>query len=113
VQLWPRQHAVKPHSGFEAQSPTGEGCAATFDGLDYIASYGDLIKALGYNEQAGAEHFIDRGYREGRTTTFDGLAYIADYPDLMKAFGARVDITLDEVARDARTFAGGHRQLRV
>jgi hypothetical protein len=63
----------------------------TFDGLDYIASYGDLIKALGANEQAGAEHFIDNGFKEGRTTTFDGLDYIANYTDLMKAFGANND----------------------
>ena len=46
---------------------------------------------MGANEQAGAEHFIDNGYKEGRTTTFDGLDYIANYTDLMKAFGANND----------------------
>jgi len=46
---------------------------------------------LGANEQAGAEHFIDYGYKEGRTTTFDGLDYIANYADLMNAFGANND----------------------
>ena len=46
---------------------------------------------MGANEQAGAEHFIDNGYKEGRTTTFDGLAYIANNTDLMKAFGANND----------------------
>jgi hypothetical protein len=60
--------------------------------LDYIATYADLIKALGANEQAGAAHFITSGSNEGRTTTFDGLAYIAQYTDLMKAFGANSDL---------------------
>ena len=68
-----------------------EGRTTTFDGLDYIASYGDLINAFGANEQAGAAHFIDNGFKEGRTTTFDGLDYIANYTDLMKAFGANND----------------------
>ena len=40
---------------------------------------------------AGAGHFIENGYNEGRTTTFDGLDYIANYTDLMKAFGANND----------------------
>ena len=61
------------------------------DTLNFVASYGDLINAFGANEQAGAEHFIDNGYKEGRTTTFDGLDYIATYTDLMNAFGANND----------------------
>jgi glucose/arabinose dehydrogenase len=60
----------------------------TINGLDYIASYGDLIKALGSNEQAGVTHFIDHGFDEGRTVTFNGLDYIASYGDLIRAFGA-------------------------
>ena len=69
----------------------------TFDGLDYIASYGDLINAFksAGSEQAmldaGATHFIDYGYKEGRTTTFNGLDYIASYGDLINAFGANGD----------------------
>jgi hypothetical protein len=69
-----------------------EGCTTSFDGLDYIASYVDLMRAFGANEQAGAAHFITNGYNEGRTTTFDGLAYIAQYTELMKAFGASSDL---------------------
>lgn len=53
------------------------GLTSYFDGLNYIASYGDLIKALGANEQAGATHYINNGNKEARATTFDGLAYIA------------------------------------
>jgi hypothetical protein len=68
-----------------------EGRDVTFDGLDYIASYGDLIRAFGANEVAGATHFINYGSHEGRKTTFDDLAYIANYTDLMKAFGANGD----------------------
>ena len=69
----------------------------TFDGLDYVASYGDLINAFksAGSEQAvldaGAAHFINDGYHEGRTTTFNGLDYIASYGDLINAFGANGD----------------------
>ena len=73
------------------QHGVSEGRTTSFDGLDYIASYSDLIKAFGANEQAGASHFITNGYAEGRTTSFDGLDYIAGYTDLMTAFGANND----------------------
>src|SRR5580704_9512654 len=69
----------------------------TFDGLDYVASYSDLISAFKStgSEQAvldaGATHYIDYGYNEGRTTTFNGLDYIASYGDLINAFGANGD----------------------
>jgi parallel beta-helix repeat protein len=69
----------------------------TFDGLDYVASYGDLInafKSAGSKQavlDAGATHYIDYGYNEGRTTTFNGLDYIASYGDLINAFGANSD----------------------
>jgi RTX calcium-binding nonapeptide repeat (4 copies) len=69
----------------------------TFDGLDYVASYGDLVnafKSAGSKQavlDAGATHFIDAGFHEGRTTTFNGLDYIASYGDLINAFGANGD----------------------
>ena len=69
----------------------------TFDGLDYIASYSDLLNAFknAASEQAvlddGATHFIQYGANEGRTTTFNGLDYIASYGDLIKAFGVNGD----------------------
>ena len=69
----------------------------TFDGLDYVASYSDLIaafKSAGSKQavlDAGATHFIDAGYHEGRTTTFNGLDYIASYGDLINALGANGD----------------------
>jgi hypothetical protein len=68
-----------------------------FDGLDYVANYGDLINAFAgagsmqVVEDAGANHFITNGMNEGRVTTFNGLDYIASYSDLIKAFGADND----------------------
>ena len=56
---------------------SAEGRTTTFNGLDYIASYSDLIKAFGADNDAGAYHYIEDGRNEGRTTTFDGLDYIA------------------------------------
>jgi hypothetical protein len=69
----------------------------TFDGLDYIASYSDLMnafKSAGSQQavlDAGANHYIVAGMIEGRTTTFNGLDYIASYDDLIQAFGAKAD----------------------
>ena len=66
-----------------------EGRTTTFDGLEYIASYGDLINAFGANADAGATHYIGPGHTEGRHITFDGLEYIASYGDLIIAFPTR------------------------
>jgi hypothetical protein len=69
----------------------------TFDGLDYIASYGDLVRAyrsagsMHAVQDAGATHFINYGLAEGRGTSFNGLDYIASYGDLIAAFGANND----------------------
>ena len=63
------------------------GFATSFDGLTYIASYGDLIIALGADATAGAGHYITNGGAEGRSAAFDGLEYTASYRDLIAAFG--------------------------
>ncbi|MET4259622.1 hypothetical protein ABIC09_004580 [Bradyrhizobium sp. S3.12.5] len=68
----------------------------TFDGLDYIASYGDLISAFQVGsmqgiEHTGASHYISFGFNEGRATTFNGLDYVASYSDLIKAYGVNSD----------------------
>jgi hypothetical protein len=61
----------------------GERRPETFDGLDYVASYGDLINAfrsagsMHAVQDDGATHFITVGWGEGRATTFNGLDYIA------------------------------------
>ena len=59
-----------------------------FDGLQYIASYGDLIRAFGANEPAGRQHYEQFGQAEGREAdTFDEDQYLANYPDLQAVFG--------------------------
>ena len=69
----------------------------TFDGLDYVASYGDLMAAYrGAGSMqavldAGAMHEITFGMIEGRTTSFNGLDYIASHPDLIASLGANTD----------------------
>ena len=62
-----------------------------FDGLDYIASYADLMQSFGANADAGLRHFVDAGRNEGRSIIFNGLEYIASYADLIQAFGANDD----------------------
>jgi hypothetical protein len=64
----------------------------TFDGLDYIASYRDLILAFGANADAGAVHFITTGRTEGRAPDrFDAEQYLANYADLRAAFAGDTD----------------------
>jgi hypothetical protein len=54
-----------------------------FDGLQYIASYGDLIQAFGENTAAGENHYERSGRAERRQTdAFDEAQYLANYPDL-------------------------------
>ncbi|MEA1649976.1 hypothetical protein UAJ10_13275 [Nitrospirillum sp. BR 11164] len=57
------------------------------EALNYIASYSDLIAALGADPNAGRAHYNGSGWLEGRTVNFDALAYIASYGDLIAAFG--------------------------
>ena len=62
---------------------------AAIDGLQYIASYPDLIRAFGPNPAAGQAHYEHYGRAEGRRPdTFDERQYLAGYPDLRAAFGA-------------------------
>jgi hypothetical protein len=73
-----------------------EGRPELFDGLDYVASYGDLTNAYRSGSQhavldAGAEHYIAYGANEGRQTSFNSLDYIASYSDLINAFGTNGD----------------------
>jgi hypothetical protein len=65
--------------------------AKPFDGLQYIASYDDLIQAFGADPAAGFVHYHLHGAGEGRSVTFDGLEYIASYDDLIRTLGANAD----------------------
>jgi VCBS repeat-containing protein len=59
-----------------------------FDGLQYIASYSDLIQAFGADPTAGAQHYLAFGEAEGRKAdAFNTPGYLARYPDLQAAFG--------------------------
>ena len=69
-----------------------EGRSASFDGLEYIASYNDLMNGYGTNGDAGSVHYIDHGRFEGRASSFDGLQYIASYADLITGFGPNSDV---------------------
>jgi hypothetical protein len=81
---------------FNANQPR-ENRTESFDGLDYVASYGDLINAFASAgsmravQDAGATHYITNGLAEGRGTAFNGLDYIASFGDLIAAFGANND----------------------
>lgn len=63
----------------------------SFKGLNYIASYSDLMAAFGANEEAGFGHYVSGGFYEGRGTTFSGLEYSASYNDIYAAFGLDSD----------------------
>ncbi|MBT9314227.1 hypothetical protein IXB50_02180 [Leptothoe spongobia TAU-MAC 1115] len=55
---------------------------------DYIASYGDLITALGNNLEAGKSHYLTSGFQEGRQIDlFEEDIYIASYSDLIINLG--------------------------
>lgn len=57
-------------------------------GLEYIASYTDLMNAFGTNGTAGEAHYWQTGQFEGRTVSFDPVQYLANYADLQAAFGS-------------------------
>ncbi len=70
----------------------GNGLPADFDGLQYIASYGDLAAAFGANRAAGEQHFLTSGQAEGRQADlFSETQYLRNYGDLQSAFGADVN----------------------
>ncbi len=71
-------------AGLDAKGPA----AAAFDGLQYIASYPDLIRALRADRAAGERHYEQFGRKEGRSPDlFNEQQYLANYADLRAAFG--------------------------
>ena len=70
------------------------------DGLDYVASYADLIAAFGSGQTladiraAGVGHYAGGGRAEGRRDgiDFDGGQYLANNADLAAAFGSDDDL---------------------
>ena len=70
----------------------GNGLPAGFDGLQYIASYGDLVAEFGANGAAGEQHFLNNGQAEGRQADlFSETQYLRNYGDLQGAFGTDVN----------------------
>lgn len=75
----------------EGRDPNPSVHLSSVNGLDYIASYGDLMGVFGPNKAIGYQHFATAGMFEGRHTTFNGLEYLASHGDLMNVFGANGD----------------------
>ena len=78
-------------SATTSSSSKAQNDGAAGRGLQYIASYPDLMAAYGWNSWYGEYHYNRWGASEGRKVTFDGLAYIASYPDLIKAYGQNAE----------------------
>jgi len=87
----PAPHGTDPDIGAFESAWVASAPAKGFNGLEYIATYPDLIRALGPQEAAGTAHYLRYGAAEGRAVGFDGLAYIASYADLTLAMGADRD----------------------
>ena len=61
-----------------------------YNATTYYNNYIDLRLAIGLDDQALLEHFVEFGMREGRkaSTEFDVEYYVTAYEDLQKAFGS-------------------------
>ena len=84
-----------------------------FDGLEYIASYPDLIQAFGADAAAGEMHYQQYGQAEGRVPdSFDARQYLANYADLRAAFGSDRDAAAAHSSPTATTRAAPTRRRR-
>ena len=87
-----------------------------FDGLQYIASYGDLIRAFGANEPAGKQHYEQFGQAEGRQSDlFDEVRPDARSVEATRVWGGRhgferprlaAVVTAADANRAARSLVG-------
>jgi Phosphoesterase family len=82
-----------PPSITEAPRPNDLSYSSSASGFNHFidypnfeASYSDLIRAFGTNQQAMQDWYSANEPRERRIETFDGLDYIASYSDLVNAF---------------------------
>ena len=69
-------------------SSTASGYNNFIDLSNFEASYTDLIKAFGADQQAMQNWYNAQEPKERRVETFDGLDYVASYGDLINAFGS-------------------------
>jgi hypothetical protein len=74
------------HANDLTYSSTASGFNHFIDFLNFEASYPDLIRAFGLNQQAMQTWYTYNEPGERRIETFDGLDYIASYGDLIDAF---------------------------
>ncbi|MGV2974287.1 RHS repeat domain-containing protein [Roseibium alexandrii] len=84
---WATFAAQNPQVPDTVLNPPGGYTTANFPGMEYIASYPDLMGAFGANATNGMYHYFDNGRYEGRRPTFSGLTYIASHTDLIGAYG--------------------------
>lgn len=76
------------HGNDLAFSSMASGFNHFIDYLNFEASYSDLIRAFGTNQQMMQTWYNDNEPSERRIETFDGLDYIASYGDLINAFAS-------------------------
>ncbi len=69
------------------------GISDNFDEYRYIASYGDLIQAFGYDGEATLDHYLMMGATEGRDQhRFNAAQYLENYGDIRDAYGLNPDL---------------------
>ena len=75
--------------GVEAASKPVKMSNLTFDADYYYNTYPDLQAAIGYDEAALYNHYLQYGLKEGRSGSaeFNCVAYMCNYSDLCAAFG--------------------------
>jgi hypothetical protein len=80
------------------------------DGLEYIATYPDLIQAFGADAAAGQAHYLNFGQAEGRIPYgFNPVQYLTNYADLQAAFGSDTQSALVHYIQNG--FAEGRTDL--
>jgi hypothetical protein len=89
--------------GYSAKSPL-------FNGIEYIATYPDLVQAFGADAAAGQAHYLNFGQAEGRIPYgFNPVQYLTNYADLQAAFGSDTQSALVHYIQNG--FAEGRTDL--
>jgi hypothetical protein len=84
----PSQTLKSVHANDLKYSSTASGYNHFIDLQNFEASYPDLIRAFGTNQQAMQNWYNTYEPTEKRVETFDGLDYIASYGDLINTFAS-------------------------
>ena len=78
--------APQIHSNDLAYAPSATGSNHFINSTNFEASFPDLIKAFGTNQQSMQTWLQQSEPVEQRVATFNGLDYVASYKDLIQAF---------------------------